>query len=97
VASLLTERLSKASLLNRTNEKPTLPPPPLQYYREERISRDKDKNPLKYKIIKEEVGIRNDARVYELKQDQVDRIQEQFMRRKGLEYLREGNNAAKGF
>lgn len=94
---MLTDRLSKPSLLNRTNDKPNLPPPSLQYYREERISRDKDKNPLKYKIVKEEVGIRNDARVYELKQDQVDRIQEQFMRRKGLEYLREGNSAAKGF
>lgn len=43
------------------------------------------------------MGLRNDARVYELKPDQVDRIQEQFMRRKGLEYLREGNGAAQRF
>jgi hypothetical protein len=52
---------------------------------------------LKYKIIKEEIGIKNDARVYDLKQDQVHQIQGQFMRRKGLEYLREGNSAAQRF
>ena len=55
------------------------------------------KNPLKYKIIKEEIGIRNDAGVYDLRQDQVHQIQGQFMRRKGLEYLREGNSAAQRF
>jgi hypothetical protein len=44
--------------------------------------------------VKEEVGIRNDARVYDLKQDQIHLIQDQFIRRKGLEYLREGNSAA---
>ncbi len=58
------------------------------------MERDKHKNPLKYKIVREEMGLSNDERVFSLRQDQVNRIQEQFMRRKGLEYLREGNSAA---
>ncbi len=56
----------------------------LQTYKEELIERDKYKNPLKYKIIKEEVGIRNEKRVFEMREDQINRIKEQFMKKKGL-------------
>jgi hypothetical protein len=65
----------------------------METYKKECINRDKIKHPIKYKIIREEVGI-NSEKVYNLKQDQVNRIQEQFIRRKGLEYLREGISAA---
>lgn len=98
VTSLLTDRISKASLLNKTNDpKHLYRGLPVEAYKEEKIIRDKDKHPMKYKIVKEEVGLRNDAKVFDLKQDQVHHIQEQFMKRKGLEYLREGNSAAQRY
>lgn len=54
MTSLLTDRISKPSLLNRTNESKIgdyYRRPHVESYKEECIARDKHKHPLKYKII----------------------------------------------
>jgi hypothetical protein len=53
------------------------------------VNRDKDKHPLKYKILAEFKGI-DDSKVYELKEGEIYQLQNEYLKNKGLENLREG-------
>lgn len=61
---------------------------PVGAYEESLVQRDKEKDPLKYKIINEALGV-EEKRVRKLKQQEVDRIKEEYLRNKGLQYLRD--------
>ena len=48
---------------------------------------------MKYKILRSELGVR-DQKIYKLPEDKVSHVKEEYTKRKGLEYLRDGNSNA---
>lgn len=63
-------------------------------FKYEQLERDKSKHPLKYKVMCEELGY-DEKDVYKFKQGEKERIQEEYTKQKGMEYLREGTMNAK--